>query len=297
MLPCYAECKGCKIVHKYGRDGLGAMPFEAMPAPFSEKIDATASIAGDMANKGIGRVDYFFSGDQVLTYTLWMFEKQSKRVKKEPMKISQHPLFNQLPPPFNQKIDAVSWNGGLGRDRIDLIFSGDQVIEYTLWSYASQRCKSQPMKISEHHLFKDLLPAPFNQRIDAISQDSNFSGARLSWLFHDDMVIEYVLYHTIGVKHGPRGAPMKIKDSPIFNELPETFTQKIDAFSFNGTAGQMRQDTIYTGDQVMGYKLYQYALKKTAAQNGKRLQWEPLKRGFPSNSSTAKVAPESMARD
>jgi hypothetical protein len=193
------------------------------------------------------------------------------------MKISEHPLFKDLPPPFNQHIDAISWNGGLFKDRRDLIFSGDQVLEYTLYSeHPGNRVLNKPKKISERRLFA-ALPPPFNQKIDAITSNGIIGSTRIEWVFSGGQVAEFVLYS--GKEKRLQSPPTSIAANTMFDELPPPFNQKIDAVAWNGALGQGRVDYIFSGGQVLEYKLYQFALKKTAVQNGKRLQWPAVKLG------------------
>ena len=289
VMPCYATCKNRKIGKR------GKPKFEPFPPPFSERIDAWAwngCTGMDVLEED--RIDYFFSGDQVLTYTLWHWERQDRRVKMPPMKISEHPIFKELPPPFNEKIDAISWNGGHFSARRDLIFSGDQVIEYTLWSkHPSSRVLNKPKRMSERRLFANL-PPPFNQKIDAITSNGIIGATRIEWVFSGDQVVEFVMYS--GKEKRMREPPMNISAHPYFSELPPPFNQKVDAVAWNGALGQLRIDYIFSGDQVLEYKLYEYALKKTLLQNGKRLQWPAVKLGAQPEPLVIKVEPMSMQR-
>ena len=300
-MPCYTTCKKLKL----GKDGFPPV-FAQLPPPFSEKIDAWAWNTFDWLQYRKERTDYFFSGDQVITYTLWPWERQDRRVQMQAMKISEHPVWKDLPAPFNQKIDAISWNGGRFKDMRYYIFSGDQVIEYTLWDnyHKKTRVMRRPCKIAEHELFKDL-PPPFNQKIDAITQSGVRGRTRIEWIVSGDQVVEYLMYSPPraggGRLHSP---PSSIVANPVFDELPPPFSQKIDAFGWNGNQGQLRIDYIYSGGHVLEYKLGEFALKKTALQNGKRLQGEAVKLGAlpivskAGNQNAVTVVPmEHMERD
>ena len=300
-MPCYTTCKKLKL----GKDGFPPVS-RAAPSTVQREDRRVGLEYLRLAAISQSLTDYFFSGDQVITYTLWPWERQDRRVQMQAMKISEHPVWKDLPAPFNQKIDAISWNGGRFGDMRYYIFSGDQVMEYTLWDKYLKKTRLMRGldKIAEHELFKDL-PPPFNHKIDAITQSGVRGRTRIEWIVSGDQVVEYLMYSPPraggGRLHSP---PSSIVANPVFDELPPPFSQKIDAFGWNGNQGQLRIDYIYSGGHVLEYKLGEFALKKTALQNGKRLQGEAVKLGAlpivskAGNQNSVTVVPmEHMERD
>ena len=138
--------------------------YRDLPAPFSSQVDAAVEVDGVP-------VMYLFSGDSVLRYDAWPDHNDKNRVEVSPCKIATSPYFNELPAPFNTKVDAaVSFNEGRQRGvnrRTLLLFSGDQCIFYApVLNYDKSKVLSAPCAIAASP-FLSQLPPPFNTKIDA----------------------------------------------------------------------------------------------------------------------------------
>ena len=137
-----------------------------LPAPFSAKVDAAFEVDGVP-------VMYLFCGDSVLRYDAWPDHNTKNRVEAMPCTIATSPVFNELPAPFNMKVDAaVSFNvsspdGRRVNKRTVILFSGDQTITYAaVTEYDGSKVLSAPCAIAASPLLGQL-PPPFNTKIDA----------------------------------------------------------------------------------------------------------------------------------
>jgi len=233
--------------------GPPAELWKDLPSPFNTKIDAVIWNGVDGSN----RVDYIFSGDQVLEYNVWTYAEQ--RTKAAPVPVAQHQIFGKLPLPFNTKIDAVIWNGVDGSNRVDYIFSGDQVLEYTVWTYAEQRMKAAPVPIAQHHILGKL-PSPFNTKIDAVIWNIVDVSGRVDYIFSGDQVLEYTVWTY--AEQRMKAAPVPIAQHHILGKLPSPFNTKIDAVIWNIVDVSGRVDYIFSGDQVLQYTVWKHAQQR-----------------------------------
>ena len=236
----------------------GAPPqdFTDLPAPFNSRVDAILSKGG-----GSNERNYIFSGDQVIEYTTWPYAP--RRVVAPPVAIANHTIFGKLPAPFNAKIDAVLTKpGGNGTSgECHYIFSGDQVMEITTWSYASTPVKAPPIAIASHSIFCSL-PAPFNSKIDAVlSKPAAVSAsAECHYMISGDQVMEFTTW-----SHAPervKAPPMSIASHKIFGSLPAPFHTKIDAVLSKPSAtvsGSAECHYVFSGEQVAPVTTWSYA--------------------------------------
>ena len=147
------------------------------------------------------------------------------------------PVFAALPAPFNSRVDAVLSRFQGGSDECHFIFSGDQVIEYTTWSYAKTPVKAPPMPIASHSIF-GRLPAPFNTKIDAVltKPGGNGSSSECHYVFSGDQVMEITTWSH--AKTPVKAPPMPIASHSIFGRLPAPFNTKIDAVLSKQNGGE-----------------------------------------------------------
>merc|ERR1712046_343855 len=76
--------------------------------------------------------------------------------------MGEHEVFSQLPPPFNEKVDAAM----MIHSALCWLFSGGLVVMYDTDHRHTQRLKEGPVPIKEHEVFSQL-PPPFNEKVDA----------------------------------------------------------------------------------------------------------------------------------
>lgn len=236
--------------------------FCSLPAPFNKNIDALIwnGVTGDK------RVDYIISGNLIIDYC--SFPKPARRrisfansaarassaaavghgvILNPPVPISEHKVFGKLPAPFNQQIDGVLFNGQKGANRIDMIFSGDQVVEFCC--LGEGLVKSQPVPIAQHRALR-MLPEPFNKKIDAVAWNGQPAHMHVDYIFSGHMVVEF---NSCPGFSKLISAPVDIAEHEIFSSLPQPFREKgivVQEILWNGLHGEDRVDYIFCGDQV-----------------------------------------------
>jgi len=131
-----------------------------------------------------------FSGDLVLDYNPNKYLEAGSRIITPARKIKDHPVFSQLPWPFDRGIDAAIQES----EKCTLVFKEDQVLEYNTWSLDAQnRVLKEPCKMIHHPVFVQL-PPPFCMQIDAAFHVAD----RRSFIFSGPNVLGYDMYETVG---------------------------------------------------------------------------------------------------
>ena len=97
--------------------------FCKLPPPFSARLDAVLWHSGDA---GGDCSHYFVSGGHVCEYSL------RGAALGDVVPLSEHAAFAELPDSFRFNLDASLWNGRTGARRVDYIFCGGHVVEYSL---------------------------------------------------------------------------------------------------------------------------------------------------------------------
>jgi hypothetical protein len=202
--------------------------------------------------------------------------------------------FDDLPMPFDGKIDAVISNNLAGAKRIDYLFSGGLVLEYTVWAGARHRLKAIPCEISSHEIFGQL-PAPFNDRIDATIWNGEQGAGRIDYIFSDDQVLEFTAWPQADER--VKAAPDAISSSPIFSQLPVPFENKIEATTCNGERGANRIDYLFCDGLVLEFTVWSHAQKRLRAEPcpiSEHEMFKQLKPGEGDNAAGVLIGPSGL---
>jgi hypothetical protein len=231
--------------------------YNELPPPFDAQVDAAACVDNERRHLVL------FSDGQVLTYSAWIYAHHGRRVIEAPCSTKDHPIFGELPAPFDTKIEAACCVNS--RRMHFLLFSRGQVMLYN----AAKRTKRSriievPRATQGDRVFGDL-PEPFASNISAAV--CVHEGSRRLILFSSGQMMKY------GATTRQREArviksPRPTKRDPVYQELPRPFSANIDAaVCLNPNS---RHFVLFSDGQVMQFCSWSYK------QAGERVVERPI---------------------